>query len=163
MVRLTVSAFVDAGLEPVVVVLGHERELITPALLGLRISLVANPDYEQGMSRAMVRGLGTLDDDIAAAVIGVADQPLLRPGTIRSLVDAYADGRPAIVAPLYAGRRGNPVLFDRRLFPELLAVTGDQGGRSVVERHAAEARWVEVGDPGEIEDVDTPQDLLRLD
>lgn len=155
----TVQAYVGAQLRPLLVVVGHEAQAIELSLQRLPVRFVPNPDYELGQSRALVRGIKALSDDIDAVVIGVGDQPFLTADIIRSLLDRYERDRPILVAPRYAGQRGNPVLFDRKLFPELLEVEGDQGGRSVMQRHSASIAWVEVADDLAAHDVDTPADL----
>jgi 4-nitrophenyl phosphatase len=92
----------------------------------------------------------------------LADQPALTPDLLRALVERYqATGAP-IVAPVYQGQCGNPVLFDRALFAELLAVEGDQGGRGLIARYQAAVERVAVDDPAVMLDVDTPQDLERV-
>jgi molybdenum cofactor cytidylyltransferase len=154
----TVQAYVDAGLNTFVVV-GHEASEVERRLRSLPLSYVLNPDFRLGQSRALVRGVGALPEITPAAVIGVGDQPFLRPAIIRALVERFESGRPLLVAPRYCGKPGNPILFDCRLFPELLAVQGDEGGRGVVRRHREAIEWIEVDDDRVGRDVDTPADL----
>lgn len=161
-VRRVVSAYCDSGLTPVVVVVGHDAAHVRDALGNLDITAVVNPDFAQGQSRALVRGIESLPASVDAAVIGVGDQPFLTPAIIQALMTAYRSTFAPIVAPRYGGQRGNPVLFDRSLFGELLAVEGDQGGRPVIERHRAEILWVDVADRRAGMDVDTPDDLRGL-
>jgi molybdenum cofactor cytidylyltransferase len=92
----------------------------------------------------------------------LADQPLLQPETIDTLIDLYRREQPPIVVPRHAGQRGNPVLFDRRLFPELLAISGDQGARSVIQSHEHELRWLDTADGGILLDIDTPDAYSAL-
>jgi molybdenum cofactor cytidylyltransferase len=158
-IRRTVQAYDEAGVSPVVVVVGYQSERVGQALDGLNVHIVSNPDYFEGQSRALVHGVRKLPATLDAVVIGVGDQPLLRPAIIRSLVQAFVAGRAPIIAPRYGGMRGNPVLFARSLFSELLTVDGDQGGRPVIERHRAEVVWVDVDDPGSGLDVDSMRDL----
>jgi molybdenum cofactor cytidylyltransferase len=155
----TVQGYVDAGLAPVIVVVGHRAEDVELTLTDVPVRCVLNPDFRLGQSRALVRGIRELPEDIDAAVIGVADQPFLTAPIVRSLVHRFALDRPLIVAPRYAGRPGNPVLFDRRLFGELLQVHGDQGGRGVVRRHRDATAWVDSDDERAARDIDTPLDL----
>ena len=157
-IQRTVQAYVDAGLHTLVVV-GHEANEIERLLRSLPVSFIRNPDFRMGQSRALVRGLAAVPEGSRAAVIGVGDQPFLRSDVIRSLVDRFELDHPLLVAPRYSGQPGNPILFDSRLFPELLAVEGDQGGRAVVQRHRDAVEWIEVTDPRSGRDVDTPADL----
>jgi molybdenum cofactor cytidylyltransferase len=160
-VRRIVRAYLGADLARVLVVVGHDADAVRGALKGLDIRFVTNPDYTEGQSRALVRGVSALDDSVGAAVIGVADQPYLTSDVLRSIVSLWRRLQVPAVAPRYAGERGNPILFDRRLFPELLQVTGDRGGRSVFARHADEALYVDVGARHGL-DIDTPDDYNRL-
>lgn len=158
-IRRTVGAYADAALEPLIVVVADDAGKIRQELADLPVSLVVNPEYRLGQSRALVRGISALPEHVAAAVVGVADQPFLTGDTIRSMADRFELAHPPIVAPCYAGKSGNPVLFARRLFPELLEVEGDQGGRGVVQRHRAAIAWVEVEDGRAARDIDTVADL----
>jgi molybdenum cofactor cytidylyltransferase len=161
-VRRTVQAYLDGNLQPVLVVMGHQAGRVRTALAGLPVVDVYNPEFEQGQSRALVHGVTALPPLTPAAVIGVADQPLLTGEVIRQLVMAYRTTRAPLVVPRYAGGRGNPVLFDRRLFAELLQVTGDQGGRPVLETHRQEIAWVDVPNVRAGADLDTPEDYRAL-
>jgi molybdenum cofactor cytidylyltransferase len=161
-VRRTVDAYCAASLATVLVVVGYEAEAVAAEVRATCADVIHNPDFEQGQSRALVRGVYSLSSDTEAAVIGVGDQPLLHGQVIRSLVDAWRSSGAPLVAPRYAGRRGNPVVFGRQLFPDLLAVTGDQGGRPVIERYGEDVVWVQVESASIGEDVDTVEAYERL-
>lgn len=161
LIRHTVNAFVEAGLDPVLVVLGYQSTLLEVALEGLPVSIIHNPEYREGQSRSLIWGIEALGGDVAAAVIGVGDQPFLQARSVADLAETYRRTSTPIVALRHAGRRINPVLFARSLFPELLGVTGDRGGREVVERHRDDISWIDVHDPRIEIDIDTPQDLSR--
>jgi molybdenum cofactor cytidylyltransferase len=161
LVRRTALIYIEAGLAPVLGVTGYQAERVRASLRDLPIQLVDNPEFAQGQSRALVKGVSTLPSDVPAAVIGVADQPFLSSDVLRALVRTWSSARPPAVAPRYHGERGNPILYDRVLFPELLQVTGDRGGRAVFEQHAQAVAFVDVDAPlGE--DIDTPADYERL-
>jgi molybdenum cofactor cytidylyltransferase len=161
-VRRTVEAYLGAGLDPVVVVIGNDSQAVGAALSGLSVIRVENPDFREGQSRALVRGVRALPVAISAAIIGVADQPFLTPTVIERLATSYREFRAHVVAPRYDGRRGNPVLFDRSLFPELMMVEGDQGGRGVLDQHQKEIVWVDVPDAHAGIDVNTEEDYRKL-
>jgi molybdenum cofactor cytidylyltransferase len=161
LVRRVAVAFVEAGLYPVLAVTGHQAGEVRNALVGLALDVVDNPEYTAGQSRALVRGVAALPPTAAAAVIGVADQPLLSSEIIRRIVERFEAGA-LLVVPRYAGKRGNPVLFAASLFPELLAVEGDQGGRPVLAAHADDIAWVDFPDPRLGLDIDTLGDLRGL-
>lgn len=159
----TVQAYCEAGLDLVVVVVGYEGAAVERALAGLPIQVVRNPAFEEGQSTSLRYGVNSLPAEASAAVIGVADQPLLKPGVIRQLVSVHRSRRAPVVVPRYAGQRGNPVLFDRGLFQELLEIVGDQGGRAVLAKHGADVVWVDVEDAMAGMDLDTVEDLHRLE
>jgi molybdenum cofactor cytidylyltransferase len=161
-VRRAVCAYLDAGLAPVVVVTGYEELEVRAALTDLTIGFVSNPDYRQGLSRALSAGVRALPPRADAAVIGVGDQPFLTGEVIRQLVARYRSQRTCGVVATYAGQAGNPALFDRILFPELLAVVGDQGGRPVIARHAADFSIVDMPDGVLGWDIDSADDYSRV-
>jgi molybdenum cofactor cytidylyltransferase len=158
MVRLVTETVCAAGLAQVAVVVGAQARAVENALSGLPIEVVVNDAWSEGLSSSIRAGLGALQQEIRAVVVVLADQPGLTPQAIEALVARYrATGAP-IVALFHQGRRGNPVLFDRSLFPELLAVEGDCGGRTVVAHHAEEVERVDVEDRRVVMDIDTWHD-----
>ena len=161
-VTRTVQAYLDAELDPVLVVLGYQAREVAAALTALPITTVSNPEFEQGQSRALVHGVRALPAHARAAVIGVGDQPLLTGDIIHELVAAYCSSDSPLVVPRYGGQRGNPVLVDRGLFGELLEVEGDQGGRPVLERHRREIVWIDFPDARPGRDIDTLEDWREI-
>ncbi len=162
MVRLVTEAAVAAGLAQVVVVIGANADAVRTALAGLPVEIVLNEGWADGLSSSIRAGLGALHPRTQAALLVLGDQPALAADLLRLLVDRYlATGAP-IVAPFYQGRRGNPVLFDRRLFYELSAVEGDRGGRALVDRYRDQVERVDVEDAAVIMDIDSPQDYERI-
>jgi len=158
-----------------------------PGRADLRV--VTNPDYLTGQASSLRVGLRAVLDafpELVAApppgssaagnvpppalpravVFCLGDQPLVTAKTVTALIDAYLASLerpgPVVVAPVHAGRRGNPVLIDRRLFPELLALTGDVGARGVLDRHAGAGTLLVPAGPEVLVDLDTPEDYARL-
>jgi molybdenum cofactor cytidylyltransferase len=161
MVRHTTEAVCAAGLAQVVVVVGAQAEAVQGALDGLPVEFVVNEAWAAGMSTSLRVGLDALRPEVQAALVVLADQPALTPDLLCTLVDRYrATGAPLVV-PFYQGRRGNPVLVDRRLFPEWQAVEGDQGGRALLARHRDVLERVDVDEPAVVLDVDTRQDYEK--
>lgn len=143
-----------------VVVLGPNRAEMEAALAGSAARLVENPDHESGMASSVRAGLNALSPDVEAVVVMLGDQPFQDSIVIDRLVDTYrSSGRP-IVVPVYAGQRGNPVLFDRSVFSELAAQAGDQGGREVIARDAGRVATVEFESALPHTDLDTWDDYL---
>ena len=160
-VRWSVEALLAADLAEVVVVLGRDAVEVRAAVVGLPVRCVVNPAYGEGMSTSLRAGIGALGSVVRAAVVALGDQPRVGPAVVRALCDAYRHTRQPLVVPSYAGARGNPVLVDRSLFGELLAVTGDEGARGVIARDPARVHRVEFPFAMPL-DVDTHVDLERL-
>ncbi len=158
MVRRVVQAVCAAGLAQVVVVLGAQAEAISEALTDLPVEIVVNDAWAVGLSTSVRAGLAALRAEVQAALMVLADQPALSPDLLHRLVERYRASGAPIVAPAFGGQRGNPVLFDRRLFAELAAVEGDRGGRVLLRAHAAQVEWVTVDDKAILLDIDTPDD-----
>jgi molybdenum cofactor cytidylyltransferase len=162
-VRHVANTALQAGLSPLVVVLGAYADRVRASLEGLPVECVLNPAWESGQSTSIRAGLEHLPSKSGAAVFLLADQPQIPPELVRQLVERHARGLPAIVAPVVAGRRANPVLFDRVTFPHLCQLTGDMGGRALFAEGSPFApAWVSWPDPALLLDVDTPEDYQML-
>jgi CTP:molybdopterin cytidylyltransferase MocA len=157
-----VDAAAAAGLSDVVVVLGHAAGEVEAALvLPPGVRTVRNPRHAEGQATSLAAGLSAAPPGAAAALVLLGDQPEVRPDAIRALAAAHAPGGAPILRASSGGRPGHPVLIDRALWPEAMALRGDGGARALVARHPGSLRLVEVGgDPPE--DVDTPEDHRRL-
>lgn len=160
LVRHVAQAALEAGLAPVVVVVGSAAEQVEAAVQGLPVQLVHNPEWQLGQSSSVKAGVSALPAETGAAVFLLADQPRAPVQLIVSLMEAHAATLSPLVAPLVQGRRANPVLLDRVTFPELLALSGDQGGRALFARYPA--HWVPWHDSTILQDIDTPEDYRRL-
>jgi molybdenum cofactor cytidylyltransferase len=154
LVRKTARCFLDAGLQPVVAVVSNDPAF-GDALAGLPVTMVENPTPEDGISSSIAIGLRALPETSSAALIGVADQPYLTVEAVEELLHAYSPGR--IVVPRFGEHRGNPPVFDRRFFADLMQLRGDRGGQVVVNAHPEAV--VEISLAEEIgADVDRPED-----
>ncbi len=165
MVAQVTAAVLASQAEEVLVVVGSRASETAAALASLPVRTVFNAAWEEGMASSMRTGLSHLPAGTDAALFVLADQIRLTPEEVNAVIGAYTmainHGAPVpIVVPVHAGRRGNPVLFDRSLFPELMTVTGDQGGRDLLKRHPGSILEVEVPTGGVVKDVDTPLDVL---
>jgi molybdenum cofactor cytidylyltransferase len=159
-IRHIARTAVSAGLSPVVIVAGAHTPEIRAAVADLPVTLVHNPDWEAGQSTSVRCGLRALPDTIGSAVFLLADQPHIPLELVTALKDQHAQTLSPIVAPLIDDRRGNPVLFDRVTFTDLLSLTGDVGGRAVFARHPI--TYVPWHEASLLLDVDTPEDYQRL-
>ncbi len=159
--RRAVRTALEAGLEPLVVVVGHEAERARGELEGLPCERVLNPEYEEGIHSSLRTGIGAVPERCAAAVVLLADMPLVDAGMIRTLVERYREGAAPLVVSDYEGVDAPPILYDRRLFPEFRTLEGEGCGKRVVKRHSAEAvrvRWPARA----LTDLDRPDDLDRV-
>jgi len=151
----------ESKLCEVIVVLGHSAARIRATIGDLPLSMVENFAYAEGQSTSVRCGLAAVDSGSSAAMFIAVDQPKLTAPIIDVLIDAYLHSDGWIVLPTFQGSRGSPVLIDRRLFPELEVIVGDEGGRQIFARH--EDRIVEVPQESAepLRDVDRVEDLSR--
>ncbi len=163
MVARVVDAALASTARPVVVVTGHQAEAVQAALAGRDVAFVHNPDYATGLASSLRQGLSALPADCDGALVALGDMPRLTAGHLEQLISAFSpvEGR-AIIVPTWGGKRGNPVLWAARFFPEMKAVAGDVGARHLIGEHADLVREVESPDDAVLLDVDTPDILARL-
>ncbi len=164
MVRHVAEAVRAAHLAPIVVVTGHEHERVETTLQELPVTIVHNPSFAEGISSSLKTGLGALPADIEAVLVCLGDMPRVTPADIERLVDAFnpVEGR-EIIVPTRNGKRGNPVLWARRFFPEMMReVAGDVGARHLIGAYPEAVTEVEMTSDGVLTDIDTPQALARL-
>jgi molybdenum cofactor cytidylyltransferase len=146
---------------PVVVVTGHRAADISAALDGTKVVIVHNPDFAEGLATSLKAGLHAVPEEAGGALVLLADMPEITTAIIDRLIEAFrARPAPAIVLPTIAGKRGNPVLWSRAFFPELMTVTGDTGARHILARHEATVERIEIGSAAGV-DVDTPEALAK--
>ena len=161
MVRHVAAVAIASGTQPVIVVTGHEAAAVTAALRGLAVTIVANPDYADGLSTSLRAGLRALPQGIDGALILLGDMPEVETSVLTALVAAFT-GESAICVPVRHGRRGNPVLWGSAYFAEMMQLTGDSGAKPLMARHETHLIEVEVATDSIFEDVDAPEDLARL-
>lgn len=160
LVNRTVDAALASRAEPVIVVTGHAEEDVRRALAGRPIVFVHNPDHAHGLSTTLRAGLSALGTGFHGAVICLADMPGVNASHIDALVDGFeASGEKQVVVPVHAGRRGNPVLWPAECFDELARLTGDVGGRSLLDALGDRVQTVPVSDDGVLIDIDTEAEL----
>lgn len=157
-VARVVEQALAAGLSEVVVVCGHQEPEVRAALAGQDVRFVPCPDYAEGLSASLRCGLKALPADIDAALVLLGDMPRVGTGLLRRLIAAFnpIEGR-AIVVPAFEGKRGNPVLWGRRFFGEIMSLAGDVGARHLIGEHAELVAEIDSEDTGILLDVDTPE------
>jgi molybdenum cofactor cytidylyltransferase len=154
------AAAFAAPVQGVTVVTGADAEAVAAAARAFdaRVRIVHAPDHGEGMGASLRTGIASLPPDAAAAFVFLGDMPRVPHGVARSLADAVRKGAPA-AAPTFGGRRGNPVLLDRELFPGLLALKGDEGARRILQSLGDRLALVDAPDDGVLFDVDQKSDL----
>jgi molybdenum cofactor cytidylyltransferase len=153
------SAFA-APVRSVTVVTGAEAEKITGVARDFdpRVRIVHAPDHGEGMGASLRAGIASLPQDAGGAFIFLGDMPRVPHAVLAPMTKAVLEGAPA-AAPVFEGRRGNPVLLGRELFPQLLALTGDAGARAVLEALGDRLALIAAPDDGVLFDIDERRDL----
>ena len=176
-VRSVAQTALASGLSPVVVVTGANAQQVEPAVMDLSVTIVRNTDWQNGQSSSIRAGLHALPPPSlrdtspksfgfgggreGAAIFLLADQPQVTPTVIRALVEQHTVELAPIIAPLVQGQRANPVLFDRVTFPDLMALTGDVGGRAIFSKYPL--MYLTWHDESLLVDIDTPDDLKKFE
>ncbi len=154
----------DSSLDEVRIVLGHDPGTIVEALNLPTEKIVLNEDYGRGMLSSLQEGLkALLPLNPEAVVMMLVDHPRISSELLDQLIAAYRSGRGRIVIPVHGGRRGHPVLFASELFDKLLAAPLDEGARQVVRSYPELVYELDVTASGVLDDIDSPQDLRRLE
>ncbi len=158
-IHSAVRAARDAGIAPLVVVTGHERERIEAALAALPVTFAHNPRYREGEMLSSIKiGLAHLEDtDVAAAFIVPGDQPLLPAWLFRRMYQAFIQGCGEIIAPKFGAARGHPVLIARRWWPMALALPDGAQMRTLLQANPQAVAHILVNTDVVLLDVDTPE------
>ena len=160
LVRIATEQALASKASEVIVVTGHQAELVEQALAGLKVKFVRNPDFAGGLASSVKAGISAVSDKADGAVVCLGDMPLIDAALIDRLIEAFAPDRGnLIVVPVADGRRGNPVLWSRRFFNELMTLDGDIGARHLIGKHGEAVAEVPVEGDGAFLDIDTPQAL----
>lgn len=160
-----VRTFLAAGVDDVVVVVGHEAETIAASFAesGLPARFVVNPNYDRGQLSSLLAGLVVVDrPGVTAILVTLVDVPFVSEATVRAVVDRYRLTKAPIVRPTSGARHGHPLLIDRSLFDALRKADLGAGAKPVVRAYASAAGDVPVDDEGAFTDVDTASDYERL-
>jgi molybdenum cofactor cytidylyltransferase len=160
LVRTVTEQALASGASGVIVVTGHQAGEVEKALAGLKVKFVRNPDFAAGLASSVRTGIAAVPANADGAVVCLGDMPLIDSRLIDRLIEAFAPDRGELIAvPVSDGRRGNPVLWSRRFFTELMALDGDIGARHLIARHAEAVAEVPVEGHGAFLDIDTPEAL----
>lgn len=163
LVRHVVESLLNGGLDPVMVVTGHDAERVRSSLADLPVRFVHNAAHSDGMSTSVAAGIESLPPATDGALIALGDMAEIDARHVTTLVDAFVEGEGrSICAPVSGHRRGNPVVWPARYYPELMMLEGDVGARHLLRVHDEAVREVPFDDDAVVHDVDTPEDLARL-
>jgi molybdenum cofactor cytidylyltransferase len=162
LVRHVAQNVLQSDIKQLVVVVGHRAPHVEAALDGLPVQIVRNAAFLEGQSISVRAGVAALDQQTEAALILLADQPLVQPTTLNLLIHTYHNFQASIVIPRFNGQRGNPVLFGHQVFEQLQQLQGDQGARPILQTYAAQTRFVDVDDEGVVLDIDTPENYEKV-
>jgi molybdenum cofactor cytidylyltransferase len=163
LVRIAAEQAVASHAHPVIVVTGHEREKVEGALKGLPVRLVHNKNFAEGLGTSLKTGISAVPEEADAAVVCLGDMPQVDAALINRLIAAYDPERGAlVVVPSIEGRRGNPVVWSRRLFHDLMGLQGDIGARHLIGNYAEAVIEVPVAGEAALTDVDTPESLSAV-
>jgi molybdenum cofactor cytidylyltransferase len=163
LVRIAVEAALASRADPVIVVVGHQRGEIEKALAGLPVRLVDNPDFAQGLGTSLKAGIAAVPAQADGAIVCLGDMPRVDADLMDRLIAAFDPDRTALIAvPTFEGKRGNPVLWSRRFFPDLMAVEGDVGARHLIGRYSEAVVEVPIEGKAAFVDVDTPEALSGI-
>jgi molybdenum cofactor cytidylyltransferase len=160
LVRIAAEQVVGSRAHPVIVVTGHQREQVQAALGGLPVKFAHNANFADGLGTSLKAGIAALPEDVDGAIVCLGDMPQVDSAMIDRLIDALSPDEGALIAvPTIDGQRGNPVVWSRRFFPELMAVEGDVGARYLIGRYAEAVVEVPLTGTAALTDVDTPEAL----
>ena len=160
LVRIVAEEALASRADPVIVVAGHQRAEVEKALAGLRVRIVHNPDFAEGLGTSLRAGIAAVPADSDAAIVCLGDMPRVDAALMNRLIAAFDPDRGAlVVVPTFEGKRGNPVLWSRRFFPDLMAIEGDVGARHLIGRYSEAVAEVPVEGKATLIDVDTPEAL----
>jgi molybdenum cofactor cytidylyltransferase len=160
LVRIATEQAIASKASDVIVVTGHQAAEVEKALAGLKVKFVRNPDFATGIASSVKAGIAAVPQEADGAVVCLGDMPLIEAGLIDRLIDAFAPDRgQLIVVPVSDNRRGNPVLWSRRFFDELMTLDGDVGARHLIAKHSEAVAEVAAEGHGAFLDIDTPEAL----
>ena len=160
-----VRTFLEAGVDDVVVVVGHEADAIVSSFSasGLPARFVVNHDYDRGQWSSLVAGLGVVDrPGVSATLMTLVDVPLVTADTVRAVIACYRRTHAPVVRPTSGSRHGHPMLVDRSLFAELRAADPAAGAKPVIRAHATAAGDIAIADEGAFRDIDTEEEYLKM-
>jgi molybdenum cofactor cytidylyltransferase len=163
LVRIAAEQALASRARPVIAVTGHQRDKVEAALDGLDVVLIHNPDFADGLSTSVKAGVVAVPDDVDGVIVCLGDMPQVNAPLIDKLLAAFDPEKGAlVVVPTIGGKRGNPVVWSRRFFPELATLQGDTGARHLIASFPEAVVEVPLSGTAALVDVDTPDALQAV-
>ena len=161
-----VRALKETKIDRIIVVLGHHAEEIQKMIARLPVTFVVNRDYAKGQLSSLIVAIRSLaaektTEKVDGVLVHLVDHPFISPALVDHLIDRFYETKKLIVIPRYGGRRGHPVIFSSRLFPELLSAPLEKGAKVVVHAHRDETLEIETDFAGVTIDIDTPEEYRQ--
>jgi len=161
-IEQAIDNLLNSRVDEIIVVLGYRAEELITKIGRNPLKIAVNPHYQQGMSTSIIAGLNLIDNNAKAVMIALADQPSISNKTIDKLIEEFRLHNKGIIIPTYQGNRGHPVIFSIKYKSALLKLTGDVGGRGIIEKHRDDILEIPVDYKDINVDIDTPSDYKRL-
>ena len=160
MIDKMVSTSLNSSADSTVVVLGYQSDIIQEIIQNKEIITIINKDYKKGLSSSLQCGISALPDDCDAAIIILADMPNIKSKIIDSLINNFNPQKnKSIIIPTFNGKRGNPILLDRKYFPDIISVKGDKGAKDIIVNNKNSILEIPQKDSSVLNDIDTKEDL----
>lgn len=160
LVRGVVEAALASRAHPVIVVTGHQGDRVKTVLAGLPVTFVHNPSFADGLGTSLKAGVAALPAEADGVIVCLGDMPQVDAALIDRLVGVFDPNKGVlVVVPTIDGQRGNPVVWARRFFGDLMAVEGDVGARHLIARYAEAVTEVALSGKAPLTDIDTPEAL----
>lgn len=159
LIRHMISVIKKGGIESLFVVVGsHSEEIIATIIEDVQI--IHNPNWEKGLSTSIQSALAVIEKEYDAAMMFIIDQPYIDPALISKMLATMKISRAKIIAARAAGQQTHPVVYRREIYPALLSLKGDKGGKEIIRKNWV--TWVDWPDPAILQDIDTPEDAESI-
>jgi molybdenum cofactor cytidylyltransferase len=160
-IQRTLDSLLASRAGEVIVVLGNKAQEINASIGNRRALSVLNPNFAKGMSTSLVTGLGMVSQQARFIIVALGDQPLVTPRVYNQLIETALNSEKGIILPVCKGERGNPIVISTRYKTELLAQTGDIGGRELLKAHPDDVLEVPVDCEGVVININTKEEYEK--
>jgi molybdenum cofactor cytidylyltransferase len=154
-----ISVIKKGGIDDLFVVVGSHSEAIISCIKE-NVQIIHNPNWEEGLSASIRSALAVIEKEYDAAMVFIIDQPYLHPALIIKMLATVKMSQTKIIAARAAGQQTHPVVYRRDIYPDLLSLKGDRGGKEIIRKNRIS--WVDWPDPAILQDIDTPADAESI-